>query len=111
VASISQVTQGTHTPSGLDTEETLTTQTDAEVYILVVNLTNMASGDTTILRIKPKVLTGGAAALAFSQSFTGAQTEVVVYSEPIASAHSVAFTLEQTDGTARAYEWAVVKVV
>lgn len=106
---ITQVTSGTQTAT-LDTEHTLTTETSAEIYILAVNLSNMVSGDITILRIKPKVLSGGSAALAFQQTFSDAQTEDVVYSEPVPSAHSVAFTLEQTDGTGRSYEWSVLKV-
>lgn len=107
---IAEVTSGTQT-AVLDTEHTLATETSAEIYVLAVNLANMVSGDVTILRVKPKVLSGGSATLAFTETFTGAQPVDVVYSEPIPSAHSVAFTLEQTDGTGRNYEWSVLKVV
>lgn len=110
MASIEQVTSGTQSAT-LDTEHSLTTQTAAEVYVLAVNLTNMASGDITILRVKTKVLTGGSAALAFIETFSGAQTQKVAYSDPIPSAHSVECTLEQTDGTGRSYEWSLLKVV
>lgn len=110
MASLSEVTSGTHTPSGLDTEETLTTQTTADVFVLKVNVTNMASGDTVILRAKAKVVSAGSAALEQQETLSGAQTEKVVAME-VASPHSVAFTLEQTDGTARAFEWSILKVV
>lgn len=107
---ISEVTSGTQSAT-LDTEHTLTTQTGAEMYVLVVNLVNMADGDTVILRIKTKVLSGGSASLAFSETFTDNQTDEVVYSPPVPSAHSAAFTLEQTDGTGRSFEWSVVKPI
>lgn len=110
MASIAQVTSGTQSAT-LDTEHTLSTPTDAEVYVLAVNLSNMQAGDTTILRARAKVVSGGSAAIAFQQSFSDAQTEDVTYSEPVPSAHSVAFTLEQTDGTGRSYEWSILKVV
>lgn len=110
MATISQVTSGTQSAT-LDTEHTLTTETTADIFVLVVNLTNMVASDITVLRIKTKVLSGGAAVLAFTKTFSGAQTEVVVYSEPVPSAHSIAFSLEQTDGTGRSYEWSVLKVI
>ena len=108
--SIAEVTSGTQAAT-LDTEHTLATETAAEVYILAVNLSNLVSGDVVVLRVKTKVVSAGAAALAFEQTFTGAQAEDVAYSEPVPSAHSAAFTLEQTDGTGRSFEWSILKVV
>jgi hypothetical protein len=111
VTSIAVVASGTQN-AVLHTEHTLgAALTDPEVYVLAVNLSNMQAGDTTILRVKPKVRSGGAAALAFEQSFSGEQSEAVAYSEPVPSAHSCTFTLEQTDGTGRSYEWSVLKVI
>lgn len=106
---ITQVTSGTQTAT-ISTEHTLTTQTAAEIYVLAVNLANMASGDTTTLRVKTKVLTGGASTLAFEQQYVGAQTEDVSYSPPIPSAHQIVVTLQQTAGTGRSYEWSLLKV-
>lgn len=108
--SIEQVASGTQTAT-LDVEHSLDVETSAEVYVLVVNLANLTTGDVVVLRVKPKVLSGGSAALAFEQAYSGPQTEDVVYSEPVPSAHSVTFTLEQTDGTGRAFEWSVLRVV
>lgn len=110
MASIEQVTSGTQTAT-LDTEHTLTTQTAAEVYVLAVNLSNMAAADTTVIRVRAKVLSGGSAAIAFEQSYSDAQVEDVIYTDPIPSAHSAAFTIEQTDGTGRSYEWSVLRVI
>ncbi len=106
---LSESTSGTQTAT-ISTEHTLATETAASVYILAVNLTNMVSGDVTTLRVKPKVLTGGSNTLAFEATFTGAQGVDVVYSEPVPSVHSAVFTLQQTAGTGRAYEWSVIEV-
>ena len=106
---LTEATSGTQSAT-LDTEHTLATETSPNVYVLAVNLANMASGDVTILRIKTKVLSGGSHTLAFTATFAGAQTEDVVYSEPVPSVHSAQFTLEQTDGTGRNYEWSVIEV-
>jgi hypothetical protein len=106
---LSQVAQGTQTAT-LDTEHSLNTQTGSTVYVLAVNLANMVEADIVTLRVKTKVLSGGAAALAFTATFSGAQPVDVVYSEPVPSAHSAEFTLEQTDGVGRNYEWAVLEM-
>ena len=105
--SITNVTSGTQTAT-IGTEHTLSTQTTADVFVLAVNVTNMASGDTLELRAKTKVLTGGAAALAVLQTLTGAQTEKVVWLE-VPSEWSCEFTLKQTAGTGRSYEWSIAK--
>lgn len=109
MASLEQVTSGTQTAT-ITTEHSLTTQTTADVFVLVVNVTNMAAGDTLELRSKTKVLTGGAAALADLVTLTGAQTEMVVWLE-VPSAHSAEFTLKQTVGTGRSFEWALLKAI
>ena len=38
----------------LDTEHTLDTETTAGVYVLVVDMNNLADGDVVILRIKTR---------------------------------------------------------
>lgn len=106
---LSEASSGTQSAT-LDTEHTLATETSPNVYILAVNLSNMVADDIVTLRIKTKVLSGGSHALAFTATFSGAQPVDVVYSEPVPSVHSAQFTLEQTDGTGRNYEWSVVEV-
>lgn len=108
MASLANVTSGTQTAT-ISTEHTLTTQTTADVFVLSVNLTNMASGDTLELRAKTKVLTGGSAVEAVLFTLSDAQTEKVAWIE-VPSEWSCAFTLKQTAGTGRAYEWSVAKV-
>lgn len=106
---LTQASSGTQT-AVLDTEHSLATETDARVYIYVVNLSNMAEDDVVVLRVKTKVLSGGSSAVAFIAMFSGAQPVDVVYSEPVPSAHSAEFTLKQTDGVARDFEWSILEV-
>ena len=94
----------------LDTEHTLTTQTTAGTYVLVVETTNMVAGDVLILRAKTKVKSGGTSRLAYMATYAHAQTEVNKYSVPIPIDTEVIFTLEQTDGTGRAFPWNALKL-
>ena len=94
----------------LDTETTLTTQTTAGVYQLVTDLSNLATGDTLILRIKTKYYPGATSRLAFEEVFTNAQGEPNKYSPPIAIDTEILCTAEQTDGTGRQIFWNLLKV-
>jgi hypothetical protein len=105
------VQQATGTQAAtLDTEHSLSTRTDGKTYVLCVNLTNMVNGDIVLLRAKVKPLTGSTAVLAYSAAYAHAQTQKAVYSVPIPAVHSVEFTLEQTDGTGRNFEWSVISL-
>lgn len=106
--SVSQVDSGTVTADG--TEQTVDTISNGGVYVWAVDLSNMASGDSVTLRVKDKVLSGGSAVLAFEETYTGAQAVDWVCSEPIAAAHEITFTLEQTAGTNRQYAWSTRSV-
>jgi len=106
---LSENTSGSQT-AVIDTEHTLVTITVSNIYILAVDLTNMALGDELVLRIKTKVRTGDTAALAFSKAYSQIPHQVVVYSDPIPSPHSVAFTLEQEAGTGRVFSWAIYEL-
>lgn len=111
MASIAEVTSGTQTAT-LDTEHTLgTTQTDDEVYVGRVNVTNLAAGDVLKVRSYVKVVSAGALALWQEVTLTGVQTEKVLDLDPVGSVHSFEFRIEQTDGTGRSFEWSILKVV
>lgn len=107
MASITNVVSGTQTAT-IGTEHSLSTQTTADVFVLTVNVTNMTATDTTELRAKTKVLTGGAAVEAVLFTLVGVQTEKVVWIE-VPSEWSCEFTLKQTAGTGRSYEWSIAK--
>jgi hypothetical protein len=102
---ITEITSGTTLADG--TEQTLDTRSAAGTYLIAVDLSAMVSGDVVTLRVKDKVLSGGSAVTAFEQTYRGAQTEDVVYSEPVPAAHGTVFTLQQTAGTNRSFPWSV----
>lgn len=89
----------------IDTEHTLTTQTDAGTYILVVDLNTLVDGDTVILRIKTKAKSGSTSRLAYTALYSNAQNIDNVYSIPVPIDTEIVCTLEQTDGTGRTFDW------
>lgn len=89
----------------LDTEHTLDTETTAGVYVFVLDTNAMVAGDITIIRIKTKYASGGTSRLAYTATYANAQSEPIKYSIPIPVDTEIIVTLEQTDGTGRAYPW------
>lgn len=105
VASVQSGTQA----ATIDTEHTLgAAVTVPGTHILVVNTANMANGDVLELRGKTKVLSTGAEAIYLIASYVHAQSDPVKMSIPIPSLYSVTFTLRQTAGVGRTFEWAVL---
>ena len=94
---------GTKTADG--TEQTLTTvSTDNKVLQLMVDLGNMANGDITEIREKSKALVGSTARERL-WIFANAQVDKEFYSEPIGSPQDTVYTLKQTAGVNRNYDW------
>lgn len=106
---VTSVGSGTQTAT-LDTEHTLDTETDAGVYVLVVDTSNLALGDIVILRIKTKYATGGTSRLAFSATYANPQADPNKYSTPVPVDTEIICTLEQTDGTGRDFYWNLLKL-
>ena len=104
---------GTQTAT-LDTEHTLATEAEAKVYVLIVDTGAMVNGDITVLRVKFPVLSGGTSRLVFSATYAHVQADPIKTSIPFCNpgldATGGTFTLEQTDGTGRAYPWALVSI-
>ena len=95
----------------LDTEHTLDTEASSGVYVLVVDASNMAAGDTLMLWAKIKYASGGTSRICFPPvAYTGEQTEPIIYSAPIPTDTEVSFVLEQTDGTGRDFYWNLLKL-
>ena len=107
--SVTSVGSGTQSAE-LDTEHTLDTETDAGVYVLVINTYNLAAGDIVIFRIKTKAKSGSTSRLAYSAAYANAQSEFVKYSIPVPVDQEIICTLEQTDGTGRDFEWNLLKL-
>lgn len=106
---IQQVDNGTQVAS-VSTEHTLSTRTAARTYVLLVDLSNLAAGDTVEIRAKLKVLSGSSVRQAYVETFTGEQVDDVFVSIPIPTAHSCSFSLKQTAGTGRSFDWSVLSL-
>ena len=94
----------------LDTEHTLATVTTAGTYVLSVDLSNLALGDKVTLRAKAKVRSTGTTRTVFTGTYAHVQENPVAMSIPIPAVSECVFTLEQTDGTGRAFPWEVISL-
>lgn len=95
----------------IDTEHTLATITTAGVYVLRVDTANMVVLDRVVLRAKTESrVSESTLLLLYEAAFSDIQIEVLKDSPPVASPASgqCRFTLEQTDGTGRVFEWSII---
>lgn len=103
-------TSGSQTAT-VTTEHTLATVTDAGVYQLAVDVNNMAGGatpDILELRVYGKARTGDTERLIDLHTLVGAQTSKPLFQgKPYISPHHMKVTLKQTQGTGRAFPWAI----
>jgi len=95
--------------AAIGTEHDLTTQTGVGVYVLVVDTTNMASGDTVEIRIKTKAVEGEAAVQAYLDTYSDAQESPQKYSVPVPVDTEITATLKQTAGTSRDFVWNLLR--
>ena len=101
---------GTQTAT-IATEHTLYNPTTNKWFSGYVDLTNMASGDTTEIRVYVLVKTAGSYIIYSSDTFTGAQTTKPLYHIPsLPSDLGWKITLKQVSGTGRSYDWRVFEV-
>lgn len=98
----------------IGTEHTLTTQTTAGTFVLGLDLTPLADGDTLEVRIKTILRSGMSEAASYMIPFLNSQDtdNHVVYSDPIpiTSTGSVKFTIKQTAGTGRTFTWVAMQL-
>ena len=88
------------------TEQTLATVTSNRSLLLIVDPTQMGTGDRIVVRAKRKGLTSRALKEYQRREISGAQSGLVVMA-PITSPYEAVFTLEQTGGTYADYEYSV----
>src|SRR5678816_1035681 len=100
---------GTQTAT-IGTEHTLYNPTTSKFFTGLVDLTNMASGDTTEIRVYIIAKTAGSYILYHMQSYSGVQTTPLVFLPPLPSDIGYKLTLKQTAGTGRTYDWKVFEV-
>jgi len=93
----------------VNTEHALTQQTGVGVYVLKVDVTAMDAGDTLVIRLKDKVLSGGVSGVTQEETLNDAQTVVHWRSEPIPVDIEIVCTLEQTAGSSRDYPWKLLR--
>lgn len=108
--------QGTGTQTAtIGTEHTLLDIAIVGTFTLHVDKFNMTAGDALELRIYQTVLTGGTRRVAYFTRFIDAQPtdDMIALSVPISNeltdAGSLRFTLKQTLGTSRNFDWKVLK--
>jgi hypothetical protein len=107
---LAEIANGNQT-AVISTEHTLVTDTTGKTYVAVVDINNLAAGDTLLLRIYTIVRAAGTERLAYvSHSGPIAPTEKILYSVPVPANRSFKLTLTQTAGTGRTYEWAVLSL-
>ncbi len=97
------------------TEHELTSITDAGNYMLIVDCTNMVLGDRVVLRLKgdSRAAETGSEITIYSTAFTDAQGEEQMKHSPVipcVASAQVVFTLDQSHGTSRVFDWSVVQV-
>lgn len=92
----------------ISTEHTLATITAAGNYILKVDTSAMTLGDKLVLRVKSKVRSTGTTRLEYSGTYAHVQGAPIKVSIPDSAVNELVCTLEQTAGTGRSFDWAVV---
>jgi len=93
------------------TDHILYTSVSGGIFVFVVDLLNMAGGDTLELRINSKVIAGGPVETTYYQSFSGAQSanNLITVSVPFpCDLTGVLFRLKQTAGVGRAFDYKVL---
>lgn len=97
----------------IGTEYTLATVTDAGVYQLVLDVSNLGDGSTPdILRIRHygKSRSTDTERLAEEWYLVGSQSQPLWRSNPEISPHSYRVTITQTQGTGKVIPWAIYTV-
>jgi hypothetical protein len=104
------VASGTQTAT-VGTEHTLRDETgnEGEIFDAVIDLGNMAAGDTTEIRLYVKALSSGTLRLLYYSPFSGVQSEPIVYVPALTVMKEWKLTLKQTAGTGRNYDWTIYK--
>jgi len=92
----------------IGTEHTLAAPTTAAIRVLRVDRNAMVAGDLLTLRVKTKVLTGGTIREQYHWNYPGLPANPVVESIPIVTPFGATFTLQQTAGTGRSYDWSIL---
>lgn len=94
----------------LDTEHTLATVTDAGIYVLRVDLANLVAGDVVRLKVYAKARNATDPERLHYSAVYGPLPPDSKLADcvPVVSSGHFKATLEQTDGTGRAFPWVIL---
>lgn len=110
---LSNVSQGDQL-TVISTEHSLATDSNGGVYLLVVDLSPMAGGDTVQIRLKTKTRSTGTGSTARTikyATYTNAQTDPTnVELGPVCTDLYVEATLKQTAGAVATFPWKLLKI-
>lgn len=109
---VTQFDSGTTGSLSLDTETFLGTdpQTNAGAFQFMVEVSNMARIDRLIIRVYEKINdSGDTARMILEQVLTNEQQEDIWVSPCFLLLNGWRFSLEQSDGTGRTYQWSIRK--
>lgn len=90
-----------------------TTNVEADVYEFTnnriaqfyIDLTNMQSGDVFVLKVYLKILSTSSYKEYIAQTFSNAQSPVLLASEPFSAPYGAKVTIQRTGGSDRQCEW------
>jgi|SRR6476469_9630921 len=94
----------------IGTEHTLFSTATSKYFTGYIDLTNVVAGDTVEIRVSVIAKTAGSYILYFLATYSGAQSNPLVYLPPLPSDIGYKVTLKQTVGTARTYDWRVYEI-
>lgn len=106
---VTEKTSGSQTAT-ISTEHALATVTDAGIYVLRVDLGNLAAGDIVELRLYGKARNAtDSERLLYSASYGPiVPGHLLTDSVPVVSSGHLRATLRQTAGTGRAWPWVIL---
>jgi len=100
--------EGTHTPSGINVEETVVEQTLGVLFFLegFIDLSNLASGDAVTIAEDISLVTPISYKRYASEDYSGPQALPALYIVTKPARHALRIRLNQTAGTVRAFPYA-----
>ncbi|MHB1176073.1 MAG: hypothetical protein ACYCZJ_13220 [Sulfuriferula sp.] len=84
--------------------------TAAGVYVLVLDTNAMLNGDTLVMRAYTKAKGASVSRIAYVGAISNIQIDPNKYSIPIPVDTEIKFSITQTTGTARAFDWNILSL-
>lgn len=100
------ITSGTQVAT-LSTKHALYTTAASGVYMLMIDTTDMANGDKLELFIDAKYKSGGASIQTHYATFAHVQSDPGKVSVPVIAPYGATFSIKQTAGTGRSFDWCI----